>query len=136
MTKTEYRQYLASPDWQERRKGFLAINNCCARCDIPRWLAEIAYDQDLNVHHLSYANLGDEDDNDLEPLCRRCHEIDKFGRSELREPKTAHCHLCSEKHWNPYSDLCLACDSDRERNEYFSLFPQPQRILHDEDLCF
>jgi hypothetical protein len=116
MTKTEYAQYLQSPEWQERRGNFLIVNNSCVRCEIPRWLAEIAYDQDLNVHHISYSNLGDEDEGDLEPLCRRCHEIAKFGRSDLREPKSTLCGLCRKKHWNYYSNLCSFCNSIRTRD--------------------
>lgn len=111
MTKTEYQKYLSSSDWQERRKEFLLDNNSCAHCGIPRWLAEIAYGQDLNVHHKSYASLGDEDWDHLEPLCRRCHEIKKFGRSDLREPKSAICENCKGKHWNPYSNFCVVCDT-------------------------
>jgi hypothetical protein len=88
---------------------------CCYTCTIPRWLAEIAYDQDLNVHHKSYKNLGNEDWDDLEPLCRRCHEIEKFGRSDLRAPKTAECTRCGDTHWNPYSDICVVCDTIAKR---------------------
>lgn len=110
MTKTEYRQYISSPEWQKRRKEFLAHHSHCERCLIPRWLAEIAYDQDLNIHHKAYENLGNEDDDDLEALCRRCHEIDKFRRSDLREPKYATCAECNRKHWNPYSSMCDICD--------------------------
>jgi hypothetical protein len=111
MTKIEYREYIASADWQGRRKEFLATNNYCIRCEMPRWLAEIAYDQDLNVHHKSYANLGDEDWDDLEPLCRRCHEIEKFGRSDLREPKSTICENCRVKHWDPYCGFCPVCET-------------------------
>jgi hypothetical protein len=111
MTKNEYQEYIASADWQERRSDFLKTNNICVRCEMPRWLAEIAYDQDLNVHHKSYESLGDEDWDHLESLCRRCHEIHKFGRSELREPKSAICENCKGKHWNPYSNFCVVCDT-------------------------
>ncbi len=110
MTKTEYRKYIISADWQGRRKEFLKFNNSCERCEIPRWLAEIAYDQDLNVHHKSYKNLGAEDWDDLESLCRRCHEIEKFNRSDLREPKSGICTSCEAKHWNPYNKYCAVCD--------------------------
>jgi len=111
VTKTEYARYIKSPGWQERRKEFLFFHDRCNRCEIPRWLVEIAFDQDLNVHHVSYGNLGNEPDDDLEALCRRCHEIEKFGRSELRKPKTARCGKCAATHWNPYSDICESCHS-------------------------
>jgi hypothetical protein len=109
--KTEYRTYLNSSQWQKRRRVFLAKNDSCARCQIPRWLAEIAYNQDLNVHHISYANLGAESWDDLEPLCRRCHEVEKFGRSDLRKPKNTVCNFCGSMHFNYYRDACAVCDT-------------------------
>ena len=110
MTKTEYREYIASADWRERRGEFLLkFGSFCFRCWMPRWLASIAYDQDLHVHHKTYANLGSERDEDLESLCRRCHEMETFGRSDLNEPKSAICASCGDKHWDPYSDLCVVC---------------------------
>ena len=111
MTKTEYAQYIASPEWQEKRKEALAFaNNRCSRCSMPRWLAAIAYDQDLHVHHLHYQTVGDEDAfDDLEVLCRRCHEIETFGRSDLREVKSTICETCRERHYDRYSSQCSTC---------------------------
>ena len=109
ITKTDHREYISSSHWQQRRKSFLVWNTACNRCKMPRWLAEIVYDQDLNVHHISYANKGNEQDEDLEALCRRCHELEKFGRSDLRAPKSAICKICKEKHWNPWSEVCDTC---------------------------
>lgn len=111
LTKTEYREYIASADWQQRRKDFLNDEGGkCARCEMPRWLVVIAYDQDMHVHHKSYAHLGDEPWEDLEPLCRRCHEIETFGRSELREPPSAICDFCTKIHWNPRANFCETCE--------------------------
>lgn len=111
MTRTEYREYIASADWQQRRKEFLSQRGFeCNRCGIPRWLAQVAYDQDLNVHHRSYSSLGDEDWDDLEPLCRRCHDIESFGRSDLKPVKSATCTCCKQTHWDPYSESCLRCE--------------------------
>jgi HNH endonuclease len=84
-TKTEYREYIASEAWQRRRREFLSQNQICNRCRLHRRLAVIAYDQDLHVHHRSYARVGAERDDDLEPLCKRCHELETFGRSELHQ---------------------------------------------------
>lgn len=110
VTKTEYRQYIASPLWRERRKAFLEENGlACNRCDVPRWLAAIAYDQDLHVHHLHYATLGAETDEDLEALCRRCHELETFGRSSLPKIPSAKCEFCAETHWNLREDFCERC---------------------------
>ena len=110
MTKTEYRQYIASPEWQEKRKvALLVADNRCEACEIPRWLASIAYDQDLHVHHLHYQNVGNEQTGDLQVLCRRCHEVSTFGRSSLKEPQNSKCETCQRTHWNPYSDQCDIC---------------------------
>jgi hypothetical protein len=114
MTKTEYQAYIASEDWQKRRKAFLLAFPICIRCGLPRWLAVIAYDQDLHVHHKNYARVGRELDDDLEPLCRRCHEVETFGSSPLHKPKSAPCRVCHEELcWdfthNSYYGLCDGC---------------------------
>jgi hypothetical protein len=71
----------------------------------------MAYDQDLHAHHTSYAHIGMEEEiDDLEAPCRRCHDIEHHGRSDLREPKTATCGLCKKKHWNPYANQCDYCE--------------------------
>ena len=83
MTKTEHRDYLASEAWLQRRKIFLRTHDSCNRCGVSRKQAVAAYDQDLHVHHRNYQHVGAELDEDLEVLCRRCHEIETFGKSEL-----------------------------------------------------
>jgi hypothetical protein len=58
--------YLQSNHWRERR--LLLLTACdfrCAGCDA---------NGRLDVHHLSYANLGDEPLSDLMALCRECHD--------------------------------------------------------------
>lgn len=110
MTKTQYAQYLASDHWRNLRRERIEGSPFCERCDLPRWLAIIAYDQDLHVHHKTYRSLGDEPACDLEVLCRRCHEIETFGRSGLKSPKAGSCLLCGITHWNPYCDRCDHCE--------------------------
>lgn len=108
-TKTEYREYISSEAWQQRRKEFLKENLVCNRCDMPRAIAIIAYDQDLHVHHRSYANVGRELDSDLEPLCKRCHEIETFGSSALHKPTCYKCLDCGGPAWNAVLRLCVPC---------------------------
>jgi len=108
--KSEYAKYLQSEHWQRFRKEQLAGAMDCERCNIPRWLAEIAYDQDLHLHHLNYACLGRETHRDVEILCRRCHELETFGRSELRAPKKCKCESCGNAHYNPRYGICQTCD--------------------------
>jgi hypothetical protein len=109
MNKSDYQKYLQGEHWQKRRRQFLADNQHCEVCGIPRWLANIAYDQDLHVHHKSYANVGAEQDDDLAAICRRCHDIEHHNRSDFRPVKTATCEVCAAKHYNIYSDHCHKC---------------------------
>jgi hypothetical protein len=109
MTKMEYREYIASEKWQQKRKQFLRWHSDCDRCGLPRWLAIIAYDQDLHVHHKSYARIGCEKDDDLEPLCRRCHEVETFGSSALHAPQKYKCEMCDESTFDSCGRFCSAC---------------------------
>jgi hypothetical protein len=123
MTKTEYAQYIQSEWWQQRRKqAIAAADNECQRCWLPRWLASLVYDQDLHVHHLNYQNLGNEQPGDLKVLCRRCHEIETFGRSDFREIKKRGCSVCSGEHFDIYSDLCTTCRSIVQEEYGWSLY--------------
>ncbi len=62
----DYHEYLASRDWALKREAVKErAGNICERC----FLNSIK-----NVHHLSYANVGDEPLEDLQGLCRPCHE--------------------------------------------------------------
>lgn len=109
-TKTEYREYLSSEHWRERRKEFLDAFPNCNQCDLPRWLAIIAYDQDLHVHHKSYARVGEEIDDDLEPLCRRCHEIKTFGNSSLHKVRKTRCSVCNiDETYDLIDRTCVYC---------------------------
>ena len=108
-TKTEYREYIAGEHWQKRRKEFLDAFPNCNECDLPRWLAIIAYDQDLHVHHKSYARIGKEVDDDLEALCRRCHEVRTFGSSTLHEVSSIGCKLCGDQTYDSASRMCHNC---------------------------
>jgi len=60
-----YERYLQTARWRSRRNRALKLAEYhCQRCQAQR---------KLQVHHLSYARLGDERDEDLEVLCRGCH---------------------------------------------------------------
>jgi HNH endonuclease len=119
MTKSEYAESLKGERWQAMRRRALEASPFCSRCHIPRWLAVIAYDQDLHCHHRTYANRGTQREiEDLAPLCRHCHELETFGRSDLRAPKSRRCGTCGAVHWNPWADYCdqcgrLSCEQDQ-----------------------
>ena len=62
----DYYEYLKTAAWQEqrqrifRRDGFRCV--CCGET------------KNLNVHHITYENLGTEQECDLVTLCQPCHE--------------------------------------------------------------
>lgn len=57
--------YLKTRHWQETRERVIArAGGRCEECGSPHG---------LEVHHKTYARLGDERPNDLEVLCRYCH---------------------------------------------------------------
>lgn len=71
--KREYRsrkewyskEYLHSKHWRKTRNRALAkANFMCKQCGAT---------QRLQVHHLTYAHLGQELDSDLIVLCKNCH---------------------------------------------------------------
>jgi hypothetical protein len=126
MTKTEYREYIASEEWRARRGEFLKAYSHCNRCSIPRWLAVVAYDQDLSVHHKSYARIGAELDDDLEPLCRRCHEIETFGVSSLHQLQEAKCTYCDRRTYRLWP--CPVCQFCAVMREYSDSFDPPELL--------
>lgn len=61
-----YQDYLQTPEWQDTRKRALKrANFSCQLCN--------SNNQQLDVHHRTYENLGEEDNRDLIVLCRDCH---------------------------------------------------------------
>ncbi len=62
-----YRIYIHSPAWQVRRER--AIQRAGGRCQV------CGARKRLQVHHVSYANLGHERDEDLTVLCWACHSV-------------------------------------------------------------
>jgi len=62
-----YRQkYLKSPHWYAVRAQ--KIKEAGGKCESCKKSGQ------LDVHHLSYKNLGHERMNDLQALCRKCHK--------------------------------------------------------------
>lgn len=63
--KNYYETYMRSPEWRARRAGFIAAaGGRCQYCGSTEL---------LQIHHLSYTNLGNEKPHDVAVLCRSCH---------------------------------------------------------------
>jgi len=68
MTKEEYKEYLKTDDWKEKRQS--KFHEC------NRWGCQICHDKtDLDVHHINYKNIFDVTNEDLILICRGCHII-------------------------------------------------------------
>lgn len=61
-----YRRYLQTPEWREKRRvEIAAAEHRCRRCGAHG---------PLELHHLTYRNLGNEPPEDLVVLCVTCHQ--------------------------------------------------------------
>jgi len=68
--KKQYLEYLGSEEWKNKKKEFLSFlksGGCPIQCDI------CGEKKRLQVHHLSYENIFNEDIYDLQLLCVNCH---------------------------------------------------------------
>jgi 5-methylcytosine-specific restriction endonuclease McrA len=74
----EYLSYLRSKEWREKRKEFLEEANYeCSECGEKK---------NLQVHHLNYDCVGEEDFDDVEVLCKECHQNKELEKgTDLRE---------------------------------------------------
>lgn len=61
----EYREYLQTPHWQKIKVlMYKKHHGCCQNC---------GRKTTLDVHHLTYENIGHENLKQLKLLCRDCH---------------------------------------------------------------
>jgi len=67
-----YRLYMQSDWWKARRKRAISLSGYkCHKCGAREY---------LRVHHLTYDNVGAEKDEDLQVLCKDCHDAIHAGR--------------------------------------------------------
>ena len=67
-----YKAYMASDLWKNKRgELFLTKPRRCEKC---------GFDGMVDVHHLHYGNIGNENLEDLQILCRDCHETEHMLR--------------------------------------------------------
>ncbi len=63
-----YKQYLLSPEWSNIRLDLFQVRGKkCERCNST---------YRLQIHHKTYENVFNEEPEDLEILCKRCHEAE------------------------------------------------------------
>lgn len=63
----DYRKYLKSKEWHSRKQWALKYADYkCQTCNS---------DEQIDVHHRTYENLGYELPGDLTILCHRCHKL-------------------------------------------------------------
>jgi hypothetical protein len=63
-----YREYLQTPEWRRTRAAALQrAGHCCS--------LDVTHTEGLEVHHRTYARLGNELATDLTVLCRPCHQL-------------------------------------------------------------
>lgn len=76
--ESDYERYMRSDDWQAKRQERLEMDGytcqVCGRTDSP-----------LQVHHRSYAKLGDEPLDDLITVCETCHSVISQIEREVEE---------------------------------------------------
>lgn len=77
----EYRTYLASSQWKEKRKA--VITRCRGWCE--QCLKAGLHNKMADVHHLTYERLGDERLTDLMAVCESCHRaLDPIREKEMQ----------------------------------------------------
>jgi len=67
-----YEEYLKSYLWENKRKWILEVfNYTCQKCGSK---------ENLNVHHLNYDSVGNENTQDVTVLCKKCHKEEHNGK--------------------------------------------------------
>ena len=72
--KKKYLSYLQSKEWAEIKADILIIRGeKCERCG-----TKYKRPSSLHLHHLTYKNLYNEEPEDLELLCQKCHKREHY----------------------------------------------------------
>lgn len=68
MNKEQYQEYLKSEHWTDVKKAMRRLKSV-PKCELCGTIDEM-----LDVHHISYENIGYENQSDLCVLCHSCHK--------------------------------------------------------------
>lgn len=69
MERTEYRDYINSPDWRSTRLRYFRSKLPSDRCQA----CGASWEPGFHLHHRSYKRLGNERLNDFVMMCADCH---------------------------------------------------------------
>lgn len=78
-----YRDYISSQEWRRFREGYFKRHPHarCSQCGRGNTEHRNTFGTRLHLHHLNYRNLGCEQDDDIEPICKVCHDAEHSGES-------------------------------------------------------
>lgn len=107
--KEEYRRYLQSAHWRERR--LVELERTGHRCE------HCAATKELHVHHLTYEHKGNERPGELLVLCKPCHEH-VHKRRKSRAPK----HLEPRVEHTNVAERQMKESADKRRKELASQY--------------
>ncbi len=76
-----YQEYIASPEWRRFREGYWQRHprGCCERCGRDNSSHVTRFGVRLHLHHRTYKTLGQETDDDVEAVCKPCHDKEHGG---------------------------------------------------------
>ena len=80
-----YEDYMSSREWRRYREGYWKRNphELCQRCGMSNYEHRIKFGTRLHLNHKDYRTLGCEADEDLEPICKACHDQEHSGDSNV-----------------------------------------------------
>ena len=107
----DYLEYLKSDEWRERAARARALADYkCQKCGVS--------DIGLEVHHITYDNLGAEEDADLQALCPKCHKIAdaQRARKTANERRERAFQTYARKRWGEYWEEQV--DEDEARDTF------------------
>ena len=107
MNKIQYKEYLNSEHWITFRRSIYSKRNRCQRCGITKT---------LNIHHITYKNLGKETNDDVLVLCNFCHFKGHQKKKYIKRMKTGEPLDFVKKAKNPNSVFYNASDIFRDCN--------------------
>lgn len=123
-----YKKYLETEYWKEFRIRIInSRNNICEECKVNKL---------LQVHHLTYENIGNEKDEDVKVLCRSCHCKIHGILNESILPVSVIATIESKlkifEKWKPYKEITKSRLHWYKRNHCYNCY---KRFVNSEVIC-